>query len=196
MQATFERKPDFCFTDFVVEGAVTVSGPAFSDLLKYPLTGREFITDHIPQMYTDKNGIRHCLLIMGEGRTDGLLVDSEGAEYAYYASYIPEATDLRYPSLMKMNQMLSAAVDFIISDGTSQTTDGYWHTSFCKLKEQTGWDVDEDVFLQEILAGMLLERPEVADLELEDDFEVTYHPEFCPHFINQEEDTPGEFIQK
>ncbi len=194
MQAIFERKPDFCFREFAVEDSITIPAEIFSDLLRHPLLDREFIAEHIPQMYTDKNDVRHCLLIMGEGRPDGLLVESQGYQYARYAAYVPEATGIRYPSLLKMNQMLSAAVDFIVADGTSQTTDGHWCTSIEKVSEQTGWDVDEDVFLQEILADMLLERPEVAELEIEDDFEVTYHPEYCPHYEKQDEDEAGGII--
>ena len=196
MQAIFERKPYFCVTDFVVEGAVTVPESVFCDLLEHPLAERDFIAGHGQQMRMDADGVRHCLLVMGEGRSDGLLVDSEGAEYARYAAYVPEAAALRYPSLSKMSRMLSAAVDFIIADGTSQTTDGHWCTSIGKVSEQTGWDVDEDVFLQEILGDMMMERPEVAELEIEDDFEVTYHPEYCPHCMNQEDDAPHAFIQK
>ena len=33
----------------------------------------------------------HCLLILGEGQRDGLLVDSEGYDYCRYSSYLPEA---------------------------------------------------------------------------------------------------------
>lgn len=196
MQAIFERKPDFCFTEFAVEDSITIPAETFSDLLRHPLSDREFIVEHIPQMYTDKNGVRHCLLVMGEGRTDGLLVESQGYQYARYAAYVPEAAALRYPSLSKTNQMLSAAVDFIVADGTSQTTDGHWSTSISKISEQMDWDVDEDVFLQEILGDMMMERPEVAELEIEDDFEVTYNPEYCPHCMNQEGDAPDAFIQK
>lgn len=194
MQAIFERKPYFCFTDFVVEGVVTVPESVFSDLLVHPMVDRDFIAKHISLMYMDRNDIRHCLLVMGEGRVDGLLVESQGYEYARYAAYVPEATGIRYPSLLKMNQMLSAAVDFIIADGTSQTTDGHWSTSISKISEQMDWEVDEHAYLQEILAAMLLERPEVAELEIEDDFEVTYHPEYCPHYVKQEEDEAGGFI--
>ena len=103
MQAIFERKPYFCFTDFVVEGAVTVPESVFSDLLVHPMVDRDFIAKHIPLMYMDRNDIRHCLLVMGEGRVDGLLVESQGYEYARYAAYVPEATGIRYPSLLKMN---------------------------------------------------------------------------------------------
>ena len=124
MKAIFERKPDFCFREFAVENSITIPAEIFSDLLRHPLLDREFIAEHIPQMYTDKNDVRHCLLIMGEGRTDGLLVDSEGAKHARYAAYVPE----------------------------------------------------------------------VADLEIGDDFEVTYHPGYCPHYEKQEEDEAGGII--
>ena len=194
MKAIFERKPDFCFTDFIVEGAVTVPETIFSDLLAHPMEKRDFIAEHGQQMRKDSSGVRHCLLVMGEGRPDGLLVDSEGAEYARYAAYVPEATALRYPSLSKTNQLLSAAVDFIVADGTSQTTDGHWSTSILKISEQMDWEVDENAYLQEMLAAMLLERPEVAELEIEDDLEVTYHPEYCPHYVKQEENEASGFI--
>ena len=54
MQAIFERKPDFCFRKFVVEDSITIPAEIFSDLLRHPLLDREFIAEHIPQMYTDK----------------------------------------------------------------------------------------------------------------------------------------------
>lgn len=196
MQAIFERKPDFQFSDFAVEDTAIVPEPVFCDLLEHPLAERDFIAGHGQQMRMDADGVRHCLLVMGEGRSDGLLVDSEGSGYVRYAAYVPKAISIRYPSLSKANQMLSAAVDYIIADGTSQTTDSHWSTSIGKVSEQTGRDVDEDAYLREILGDMLLERPEVADLEIEDDFEVTYHPEYCPYCMNQAGEAPDTFIQK
>ena len=38
----------------------------------------------------DEKGI-HCLLVLGEGGRDGILVDSEGYDYCRLAAYIPEA---------------------------------------------------------------------------------------------------------
>ena len=41
-------------------------------------------------MWHDVDGF-HCLLILGEGQRDGLLVDSERYGYCRYSSYLPEA---------------------------------------------------------------------------------------------------------
>lgn len=47
---------------------------------------------------------------------DGILIESEGYNYARYAAYVPEAMARRYSFLSKMNQELAVAVDFIIAD--------------------------------------------------------------------------------
>ena len=33
-------------------------------------------------MYVDTEGVSHCLLVLGEGSDDGILVESEGSSYA------------------------------------------------------------------------------------------------------------------
>lgn len=137
-------------------------------------------------MWVDDNGVYHCLLVTGAGHSDGLLVESDGFSYARFASYVPEATALQYPSLSKMNQKLAAAVDFVIIDGTSQTSSGNRFLSFEKLKEHTGVDVLGGPFVQEVLGDMLCDRPEVADLIIENEqFDVVYYLDFCPTVSRQ-----------
>lgn len=151
-------------------------------MLRTPMKHQDFLIENVGLMRQDGMDVYHCLLVTGEGRTDGLLVDSEGYSYARYAAYVPEATALRYPSLAKMNQELAAAVDFIVADGTSQTGEGNWVLSFAELEKQTGLCVSGKPFLQEALGDMLCERPEVADLTIEDDcFDVVYYLDFCPN---------------
>lgn len=187
MQATFERKPDFRFRDFVIEKTVELPAERFENMLRHPTADQKFLTENAGLMRQDGMGVNHCLLVTGEGRTDGLLVESEGYDYARYAAYVPEATALRYSSLSKMNQELAAAVDFIIRNGTGQTSEGNWMLSFTELEEKTGLCVDGKPFLQELLGDMLSERPEVADLVIEDGrFDVDYYLDFCPNCRQEE----------
>lgn len=180
MKTTFERKPDFCFREFQVEKSVTISNEKFEDLLRAPCRVQAFIADSKDQMYQDGKGVYHCLLVTGVGRPDGVLVESEGSDYVRYGAYVPEATALRYPSLSKINQELAAVVDFIVADGTSQTNEGNWMLTFAELEEKTGLCVDGKPFLQELLGDMLYDRPEVADLAIDDGcFDVTYYLDFC-----------------
>ena len=181
MKAVFERKPDFNFKDFVIEKTVVVPTEVFEDMLKHPLEDRPFITENISLMHQDEDGVYHCLLITGRGRADGILVEKEGYGYPGYASYVPEAGALQYPSLSKWNMELVSAVDFIITEGTAQTTEGNWIIDFEELEARTGLCVDGKPFLQEMLGDMLCDRPETADVIIDDGrIDIAYYLNFCP----------------
>lgn len=182
MKTAFEHKPDFRLRDFVIEKTVTVPAEVFADMLKHPLKNRSFIIENVPLMCQDGNGVYHCLLVSGEGRTDGMLVESDGYGYARYASYVPEAAALQYPSLSKWNRKLADAVDFIITEGSSQTTEGNWILSFEELENRTGLCLSWKPFLQELLGDMLCDRPEVADLAIDNGcIDIVYYLDFCPN---------------
>ena len=182
MKTAFEHKPDFRLRDFVIEKTVIVSAEVFADMLKHPLKNRPFLIENVPLMCQDGNGVYHCLLVTGEDRTDGILVESDGYGYPRYACYVPAAAALQYPSLSKWNRKLADAVDFIITDGTSQTTEGNWILLFEELENRTGLCLDGKPFLQELLGDMLCDRPEVADLSIDDGcIDIVYYLDFCPN---------------
>jgi len=180
MKTVFEHKPDFTFREFAVEKTVTVPARKLEEMLRHPLCRHEAIVENAGVMGVDRNGVYHCLLVTAEGRGDGLLVESEGSGCARYASYVPEATALKYPTLSRLNRELAEAVDFIIAEGTRQATEGAWTLTFDRLEDETGLCVEGKPFLQETLGDMLCSRPEVADLTIDDgQFDVSYHPDFC-----------------
>ncbi len=180
MKTVFEHKPDFTFREFAVEKTVTLPARKLEKMLHHPLCRHEAIVENAGVMGVDRDGVYHCLLVAAEGRPDGLLVESEGSGYARYASYVPEATALRYPTLSRLNRELAEAADFIIAEGTRQATEGVWTLTFDRLEDETGLCVEGKPFLQETLGDMLCSRPEVADLTIDGgQFEVAYHPDFC-----------------
>lgn len=192
MKISFDYKPDFRFREFKIEKSVMISGTEFEELLRAPLRDQAFIIANKDLMYQDGDGTYHCLLVTGEGRPDGLLVESEGYNYARYAAYVPEATALCYPSLSKLNQELAAAVDFIVADGVSQTMEGNWTLSFDELEEKTGLCVEGKPFLQEMLGDMLADRVEVADLTIGDGrLDVDYHTDFCQNCAPEQSPVPS-----
>lgn len=98
MKAIFERKPSvFNPQDFEVLKTLRLTAEVFEDVLKSPLRDYGFIQENIEQMHCDSNGVYHCLLLTGEGRNDGLLVESEGYSYCRYASYVPNISGLIAP---------------------------------------------------------------------------------------------------
>ena len=77
-------------------------------------------------MYQDDDDVVHCILVIGENRTDGILVESEGYGYTRYASYIPEISALCYPSLAAWKRKLMSAADLIVEAGINRSESSKW----------------------------------------------------------------------
>lgn len=55
-----------------------------------------FLFDNLDKMWFDSAArVWHCLLVTGESRSDGILVESEGYSYARYAAYVRDCARLR-----------------------------------------------------------------------------------------------------
>lgn len=179
MYTTFDRKPQFHLRDFVIEKTIRIPEKEFASMLGNLMEDKDFLMGNKELMYQDFSGTYHCLLLMGEGRTDGILVESDGYDYARYASYVPEAAAISYPSLHEMNRKLAAAADFIVSKGLWNTAEETVRLKFEELESQIGIPVSGNPFLQNLLGKMLEERPEVSVMGMDaESLTVKFHPEF------------------
>ena len=48
-----------------------------------------FLTRYRDLMRLDQDDIAHCLMVLGDGYEDGILIEAEGASYARYAAFLP-----------------------------------------------------------------------------------------------------------
>lgn len=134
----------------------------------------------LPASQEDQEGIYHCLLVTGEGRRDGVLVESEGYRYARYASYVPDAAALEYDSLSEFGAGLSRLADQMIRAGTDGTRDGNWIFYLDQIQEGSAFSLSDNTALAELLADMLVERPEVSLASIRSDcLELRFYPDFC-----------------
>ena len=85
-----EIQPVRCDIVCVVE----LSHAEFYDFQFNPLADHDFITEHLPDLKTDELYAIPCMLVLGEGVDDGILVDPQGYDYARYTAYIPMARQL------------------------------------------------------------------------------------------------------
>ena len=94
-----EVKAEKCMVEKVIELDDEEYESLCEDLMDY----RDFITENKESMYVDTDGVAHCILALGENYDDGILINSEGYDYARYYSVIPNARQLvmldRYPSM-------------------------------------------------------------------------------------------------
>lgn len=161
-------RPAWCQVEKVVE----LTGPEFNAFLIAPQEEQPFLADNAELMHEWKC-VNHCLLILGKGRIDGVLVDSEGSALAKYAAYLPQARVI-------VNAELERAVDFIVRQGTEHTSSGYWCIYCEELAEKFGLTVRDGSGFDAMLKEALERRPEVASVDMANGaIETTFHPEFC-----------------
>lgn len=185
----FLYKPNFKFQKAEIEKKVCLPAGEFEEFLRNPLEGLPCIEENIDLMQEDRDGIYHCLLVTGEGRRDGVLVESEGYGYARYASYVPDAAALEYDSLSEFGAGLSWLADRMIQTGIDGTRDGNWIFYLDQIQEGCDLSLSENPALTELLADMLVERPEVHLAYVRSDcLELCFHPKFCPNCQKETED--------
>lgn len=83
-ESCFEPKP--CLVEKVLE----MPAAAFARLISRSLDDQYIIAQNKPLMYCD-NEFYHCILAVDMHNGDGLLIESEGSNYARYSQYIPHA---------------------------------------------------------------------------------------------------------
>lgn len=94
----FRKESEFKTYTCVVEKAVPVPTEEFERLKHAPMCNNHLISENLNSMWYG-NGAHHCLLIYDKEQGDGLLIESEGADYA---QYIPNAK-LLYENYIQMH---------------------------------------------------------------------------------------------
>jgi len=116
-KAIFSRKEnDFEPKDCVIEKVITLGGSEYDRFASNMIEEYDFIAENKELMRQDAQGVFHCLLVVGEDRADGILVESEGASYARYSSFMPNAADFlqaRDMSLTRKSEILDNILEAI-----------------------------------------------------------------------------------
>ena len=92
----------------VVEKVVELSTAEFDQFCRSMLENYPFIREARASLHYD-DGMRHGFLVLGVGRNDGILVDTQGADYARYSAFIPNARSLLTPDMGIDRSYLSPA---------------------------------------------------------------------------------------
>ncbi len=157
-----------------VEKLVELPAPEFDALVTTPLADHPVIAENKKYMFSN-GGTLHALLVLGEGRRDGVLVMSEKRyDFVRYGAYVTGARDI-------VNAELERAADLIIRRCTENTGGGSWHAFFnnrpgrggCsvgfeELKEQLDLTIRDGNGLDAMLMDTLRRRPGVSTVELDD----------------------------
>ncbi len=186
-KANFVEKPgNFQMDDCQIEKVVELSHEDFCRLKVTPLENQPFIAENKSCMFS-KDGVMHCLLALGQGSNDGVLIDAEGYNYPRLAAYVPGMRDI-------VSAQMDRAADFIIRWGTENTTSGSWCIYFEDLEKHLDLTVREGNGMDSMLRTALKQRPEVSAVDMHDGcIEMEYHPEYCQRLKG---DKPPELLLK
>ena len=93
LNTRLERKPtELTGKGCVIEKVVPVSHTKFLSIVNAPLMDEPIIAENKENMYFDSSdNMYHCILIYDKDFGDGIVVESEGSNYARYAQYVPQA---------------------------------------------------------------------------------------------------------
>ena len=172
-KANFVEKPgNFQMDDCRIEKVVELSHEDFCRLKITPLADQPFLAENRGCMF-HTDGVIHCLLALGQGSDDGVLIDAEGYNYPRLAAYVPGMRDI-------VNAQMDCAADFIIRWGTENTTSGSWCIYFEDLEKHLDLTVREGNGMDSMLRTALKQRPEISAVDMHDGcIEMEYHPEYC-----------------
>ena len=92
----------------VVEKVVELSAVEFDQFCRSMLENYPFIRETGASLHYD-DGMRYGFLVLGVGRNDGILIDPQGADYARYSAFIPNARSLLTPDMAIDRSYLSPA---------------------------------------------------------------------------------------
>jgi len=148
-----------------VEKSVTLSAEEFAHFSQNLMSDYDFIRENIDRMYQDENGVKHCLLVLGEGCADGILVESEGSTYARYSAFVPNARQLlqQYdPTLQSFCDRMQEAMERTVHSAPLHQENGMVRIPLSTLAPAPGEYPLDVALLSEMLSG----QPELQAVEL------------------------------
>ena len=177
-KARFERKentPDVSEADIV--GVTELSREQYSRFYGQMLNDYDFIADYANETYDDGER-KHCLLVLGEGEDDGILVCSEGSFYARYSAYLPKARQI-------LRDKVHRVAELMIKGRFGETENGSWVIGFDDIKEHFDLTVSPTNGIGEMLIDELERREEIGEIiATEDCMEITQFLDNCPEGLS------------
>lgn len=172
IHANLRRRSEIVEEPCLVADIIELPENEYASLYQDLIKEREYLAKRV-DMDAFVDGQRCCVLILGEGQEDGILVDTQGKCIAYLSSFIPNARTL-------VGSHIRQLADYVVSEGTEHTEDGRWANSYDELYHHFGAVVTDTNGNGRLLREELQRRDEINELIMtEDCIEVTYHLQYC-----------------
>lgn len=193
------KQSDYKTHEISVEKVITLYGRSFSELKNHPMHDNSYIAENRDLMYIDSEDVAHCLLLVDHDSGDGILVESEGSDYARKSQFIPNARALvENNELTASEQKLHNSLKKIVDHIAELAHCGEKSFDFEELLDRS--DLDLKSLLRDSVVEMLNEREDIQmaeshsiDVDFQPDITVEAKPTqeltfYCPLHIVREYD--------
>jgi hypothetical protein len=184
----------------VVDKVIRLSGKRFDRFSRDLMREWDFIRNNPMDTTPDEQGRLHCLLVVGEGRRDGILVNSAASSLSRRSAFMPNAEDFltvgRSRALSELNQKATAVADCLeemaVTKCAGDVASGVWYedemdTSVIDLREaakKLDLDTLMDAWLFELAAEILAERHHIFEIEPDGDELIVHWDETVVDGVN------------
>ena len=169
-----KNEPQIFAENCIVKDIVELDKSEFKSLNSGLMTYQPFIDQRKDLMFKDGD-IYYCILALEKESDNGILICSNGTQYAFYFAYIPNARTA-------VNSHIKELANYIVSEGTEHTENGVWSNSYDELYYHFGAQINDTNGNGRKLLEELKGRREVHEVIMtEDCIEISYHLEFCPN---------------
>ena len=176
LNAIFHRKETgFETQSCAVEKIIPLTGAEFDSFAAHLTRDCDFIRENKDLMSVDPDGTMHCLLVIGEGREDGILVQASGYDYARYAAHVPHvhaiiAAQNQSPAMTALGEKLSAFADYMAGEYLTMLEADDRAAMYLYGEAQAhGIDISSSETLRGTIIEMVGERLDGHDLDMEFD---------------------------
>lgn len=195
------KASDYKPYEICVEKVITLYGRSFEELKSRTLYDNPYIAQYRDLMCIDNDDVAHCLLFVDYDSGDGILVESEGSDYARKSQFVPNAR-----ALLENNEMTAAETRLHndlkkIADIVAELAHcGETSFIFDELLAESNLDVKS--VLRDAVTAMLREREDIQ-MAKSQSIEIPFQPDitvqtkptqeltfYCPLKIVRESEEP------
>ncbi len=184
MKAKFNRKENAIEGNpFNIIDVVELSEQDYAHFSQNLLDDYEFLKRYAMESRVDENGVAQCILVLGTGQDDGVLVNTEGYSCARYTSFLPCARQIalmqKHPSLNSFVKDSGELAEYYAKLAVDAQRNGHAYLNYYNIKATYG----DELFSEKLFIDTMEERPEIASV----DFAVDgYEIEIAKDYV-----TPG-----
>ena len=193
-QTAFNKNEHQAMTEYCsVVKVVELSENDFNLLKNNTMENMSFIAEHAELMHKDETGTNRCVLYLRERYDEGIIVNSEGTNYAKNFSYLPQArtlclADESFTLQQFVKSMLNIRND-IVDKAIKDQEDGVFKINLGEIHKF----YKPKILSPNLLYEILNDRIEFTTIEFDDDeFSMRLSEEFAVF----EEDTPYRELEK